>query len=357
MNYRSQGMAGAVRLGLLAVGLTLSVLPASAQESDSYRLDGARVAVYNIAGSLEIVRGNGSQVLVHVTTLGSDGGRLRVEVGEVRGRNALRVIYPEDRIVYPEMGRGSRTNVQVRSDGTFSDGGGRGGDRFEIRGSGRGVEAYADIRVEVPEGRSLEAYVAVGDASARGIDGDLLIDTGSGSIDVAEIRGTLSIDTGSGPVTVRGVEGSASVDTGSGRVRIEDVRGDRILVDTGSGGVSGSDLIASSVHVDTGSGGIELEGVDSPDVYLDTGSGSVEVWLMSDVERLEIDTGSGSVTVYAPSDLGAELEIDSGSGGIDLDFQVEVRTMRRNHIEGSVGDGRGSIRIDTGSGSVRLRRN
>jgi DUF4097 and DUF4098 domain-containing protein YvlB len=279
-----------------------------------------------------------------------------VAVDDIRGRTALRVLYPEDRIVYPPMGRGSNTNQRVRDDGTFGDSGSIRGDRYEIRGSGNGMEAYADLRIEVPPGRALEVFVAAGRAWAENVDGNLHIDTGSGAVDAVGIRGELSIDTGSGRISVEDVIGSTSVDTGSGSVTIDDVEGDEILVDTGSGQVKGSNLRARSVNVDSGSGGITLGRVDSPDVYVDTGSGSIEVELLSDVENLEIDTGSGSVTVYVPDGLGAQVEIETGSGSIDLDFPVQLRTMRRNEIEGSIGDGRGSIRIDTGSGSVRLIR-
>src|SRR3712207_7130534 len=40
--------------------------------------------------------------------------------------DALPIFYPSDRIHYAEMGRGSRTTLRVREDGTFSD---RGDDR------------------------------------------------------------------------------------------------------------------------------------------------------------------------------------------------------------------------------------
>ena len=55
-----------------------------------------------------------------------------------------------------------------------------------------------------------------------------------------------------------------------------------------------------------------------------------------------------------PANLDAEIEVDTGSGGIDVDFPVDVQTMRRNYFRGRVGDGRGRILIDTGSGGVRL---
>ena len=82
----------------------------------------------------------------------------------------------------------------------------------------------------------------------------------------------------------------------------------------------------------------------------------MRVDLLQDVDNLEVDTGSGSVTVSLPADAGAEIDIESGSGGIDLDFPVTVRRASKDHVVGRVGDGRGRIAIDTGSGRIRLLR-
>jgi lia operon protein LiaG len=94
--------------------------------------------------------------------------------------------------------------------------------------------------------------------------------------------------------------------------------------------------------------------VSAPDVTLDTGSGSVEVELLEDVDRLEIDTGSGSVTIRVPGSVGAEIEMETGSGGIELDVPLEVREVKRDYVLGILGDGAGTIRVDTGSGVIRL---
>jgi hypothetical protein len=343
--------------GVVAAGLVLAgPVAAGAQGTETYRLEGRQVAVYNLAGSVEIVAGSGPDVVARVTTAGNDAGRLNVVASEVGGRMALRVMYPEQDIVYRDLGRGSRTTTRVRSDGTFGDRGEDSGRRVRIQGSGGGMEAWADIRLEVPPGHRVNVYLAVGEADARNLVSDLVIDLGAGRVDARGIQGNLSIDTGSGGVTVSGVRGDVNVDTGSGSVRIDDVTAQEIYVDTGSGSVRGGTLTARYLRVDTGSGGIELLGVDAPDVYLDTGSGSVELSLLGDVNDLEVDTGSGSVSVSLPEGLGAEIEVETGSGGIDLDFPVQVRTMKRNHVEGIIGDGRGRIVIDTGSGGVRLIR-
>jgi len=337
-----------------ALAAHASAVPAAAQEVQ--RLAGEDVAVYTLAGRVRVVSGSGAEVVVRVTRGGRDASQLRVETGQIDGRSTLRVVFPDDEIVYPAMGRGSNTQMSVRADGTFGDGNGRGGRRVRIRGGGSGAEAWADLVVEVPAGRTVAAYLGVGEMEARGVSGDFRLDTGSGSITASDISGSLTVDTGSGSVTVGRIEGNLSVDTGSGRVEVTDVTGDAVVLDTGSGRVRASSVASNRFAVDTGSGSVSLERISASDVRIDTGSGSVELELLTDVDQLDIDTGSGSVTVRAPDDLGGEVEIDTGSGGIDLDFPLEVTSVRRDRVQGRLGDGEGTIRIDTGSGSIRILR-
>lgn len=348
---RMMGMIGAA-LGL-AFAWTVGA-PVSAQEV--HPLTGQDVAVYTLAGRVQVVRGSGSEVVVRITRGGADASQLVIETGPIDGRSTLRVIFPEDEIVYSDMRRSSSTTMSVRSDGTFGDGNGEGSDRVRIRGSGNGLEAWADLVVEVPPGRTFAAYLGVGEMEATGVSGNVRLDTGSGSVSASDMSGSLAVDTGSGSVTVSRVDGSLGVDTGSGRVEVSGVVGDEVELETGSGRIRASDIEAQRFTVDTGSGSVELEGVRAPDVIVDTGSGSVEIELLSDVGQLLVDTGSGSVTVRAPETLGAMVEIDTGSGGIDLDFPLEVTSVRRDRVQGRLGDGEGSIRIDTGSGSIRILR-
>ncbi len=343
-------------LGTIGVSAAVMAMfgasPATGLQAERYEVAGSEVAVYNLAGEVEIVPGSGRVVTVEVMRGGDDADRLQVEVDEIRGRMALRVMYPEGRIVYPR--KRSQTSLRVRDDGTF--GNGRGGRRVEIRGSGRGVEAYADLRITVPADRDVSVYLAVGEAQARGTRGSLLIDLGSGAVVAEDITGSVNLDTGSGSVDVRSVDGDVLVDTGSGGVRVSDVRGRRLLVDTGSGSVFGSNVQADEVSIDTGSGGVELQDLASPEIEVDTGSGSVELDLLADVDRLVVDTGSGAIRIALPETLGAEVELDTGSGGIDVDVPVQVREARRSYLRGSIGDGDGFIELETGSGRIRLRR-
>lgn len=346
--------AAAAASALALAPALATAAPHSAGAQEEYRLSGREVAVYNLAGTATVVEGEGPDVVVQVTRGGADGARLRVESGQVGGREALRVIYPDDRVVYRRMGR-SNTTVRVRSDGTFF-GGRRGGQEVRISGSGRGTEAHADLLIRVPHGGSVAVHVAAGDGRARGVEADVAFDTGSGSVEVADIRGSVSVDTGSGAVRIRGVEGDVFADTGSGSIHLEGIVGERLEADTGSGHVEGQNLELAELVVDTGSGSIRLRGLAVDEAECDTGSGSIHLGLVSDVDHLVVDTGSGSVTVEVPSEFGADLELDTSSGRIDVGLETtSVSVSERDHFRGLVGDGNGRVIIDTGSGGITIR--
>lgn len=342
-------------LGLILVLGGSLFLPASGWAQEEHRVRGEEVSVFNLAGSVEIVAGSGNEVVVQVTRGGGDAGRLEIGLAEVEGREALIVRYPSERVVYPELGRGSRTTLRVRADGSFYGEGGSSGSReVELAGSGQGMEAWADLRIAVPDGQDFALFLAAGETHVRNVNGTFLVDTGSGPVEAHSVTGELVIDTGSGDVVVEGFDGELEVDTGSGHVELTDVSGDDLTADTGSGDVTGSGIRAGALSVDTGSGEVVLSGVACPNVTVDTGSGEVELELLQDVDELDIDTGSGSVTVRVPDAVGARMVLDTGSGGIDMGLPLEVQQARRNFLQGVLGDGDGTIRIDTGSGNIRI---
>lgn len=341
-----------------AVAAAAAASTLAAQGTERYTLAGRDVAVYDPAGRVQVVAGTGSDVTVEVTRGGRDAARLRVASGAVNGWTALRVIAPGRDLVYPAMGRWNNTSFSVRDDGTFG-GGDRGrwfsSDKLTVRGSGRGDEAWADLVVRVPAGRRVAVYVGAGLASATNVDADLTLDVNAADVQTERTRGRLVVDAGSGSVRVSDAEGAeVYLDTGSGGVEVRGVRAERLRVDAGSGSVRGRDVDARDVALDTGSGGMQLARVHARTVKLDAGSGSVDLELVDDVDDARIDTGSGGITLRVPPTLGATLDVDAGSGGVRADVPLEVTRRERDHLTGRLGDGRGRIVIDAGSGGVRL---
>ncbi len=343
-------------LGLFVVAV-LVVSPPIALSAEQYNLRGTDVSIYNLAGQVSVVPYKGTDVVVELARGGPDAQRLTVESGEKGDRQTLRVIYPGNRIVYRKFGTGSTTNLRVRRDGTFGDGGAElmgMGNRVTIAGGGRGTEAFADLRILVPAGKSVHVYLGAGGATASDVKADLRIDTSAGAVECHGTRGSLDVDTGSGSVEVRAAQGDVRIDTGSGNVVAEDMSGGTIKIDTGSGSVAVNGAKTASLHVDTGSGSVMAGNLDAPDVLIDTGSGRVSVELVRNPETIKIDTGSGDVMVRLPSSYGAQFEFQTGSGGIDIDLPHSLTKREQGYMRGRIGDGGGTINVDTGSGSIQV---
>ncbi|MCY3929779.1 MAG: DUF4097 family beta strand repeat-containing protein [Acidobacteria bacterium] len=372
-----------VGVGALWAAAFLAV-PAFGEFDESYQFDANSLTVSSLIGKMEIGPATGSQFEVEVSVRGRDGTRENIRLDEdTRGSRArLAVEFPveeERRYVYPEFSR-RRANLWSRRPGSSESLLGEilrsmSGRRIRIERSGSGLEAWADVTIRVPEGRSLKVELGAGDidvsdvaadleiktragmAEAASLDGDVKIGVGSGGLAVRDARGRLVMDTGSGGASLDRFEGSAlSIDTGSGPVAVTEVAAGAIDIDTGSGGVTVDGLEAERFSIDTGSGSVRVESAGADSAVIDTGSGRVHLALerMGD-GRFEIDTGSGGIVMLVPEDLSARFDIDIGSGGIDVDVPI-AKTLHksRGEMRFIAGDGDARVILDTGSGSVRV---
>lgn len=379
------------RITKYLVAATLLV-PAAAPAQERYSLSGDRVAIYNLAGQVHVSRTAGANVVIEVTRSGDDANQLAVERRENDGWSELVVRYPDRSIVYRNstMGRLSRSEFSVRDDGTFGGrnldpglgtdrvtadvGNTRGGRRVRIAGSGSGLEAHANLRVLVPSGKAVAIHLGAGRVILDDVEADLQIDarsgavlsvsttgflridTGSGTIHVDRATGDLALNTGSGAVKVTHSGGGVvKVGTGSGSVELNEVKAAALSVATGSGSINSFEVEAPAVRMHTGSGGIRSQRLASRRFDLDTGSGSINIVVDSDVDTGRIRSGSGSVTLHLARNAGAEVTLDTGSGGINVDVPVTVIEKRRSFFRGRIGDGRGTLDVGTGSGSITLR--
>ncbi len=353
---------------LLASGVALLTTAAAAQTS-RHVLKGDSVAIYNLVGELRVEGGSGSDVVVELQRGGADAAKLEVESGPLRGRETLRIIYPDDVIVMPDWGRGWNTTLHVRDDGTFGDDNWREGrhhdrsssrDGHEVRITGRshdGLEAYADLHVTVPKGKSVGLYLGVGKTIVTNVDGAIRVYVASADVAADHTRGTLRIETGSGNVDLRTASGDVRLETGSGDITVSGVDGSQLRLETGSGSVTLRDGRAPIVHVETGSGDIDATTTSGDDLSFETGSGNVDVAVVTSFRSIHVETGSGDVTLKVPPTAGAEVDLDTGSGDIDLGgFTLQVRRIEHDHVTGTLGDGKGRLSVETGSGNVYLQK-
>jgi DUF4097 and DUF4098 domain-containing protein YvlB len=161
----------------------------------------------------------------------------------------------------------------------------------------------------------------------------------------------LEASTGSGNLKIEGVGHDAHLSTGSGDIRAEGLQG-AFSVGTGSGNVVVEQVTAGDAKAETGSGDIELRGVHGG-LRASTGSGTIRV-TGTPTSNWRLATGSGSID-FTPGTAGFLLDASSGSGAIHSDHEMAVQgTMDRHHVVAKVGGGGPTVRIETGSGDIRI---
>ena len=216
------------------------------------------------------------------------------------------------------------------------------------------VELDGDVLNVGPiKDRSIRKYVSISYEITVPADTSVRADSGSGSVLITDIAAPVSADTGSGSIKLRNIGGEVTADTGSGSIVAEGVAGG-FHADTGSGSVTLSQSAPGDVSVDTGSGSIKLTGVVGA-LEADAGSGSISVQ-GTQTGDWTLDSGSGSISVTLPDDAAFDLDAESRSGGIRVadHFAFDGSTSKK-HVKGTVNGGGPELRIDTGSGAVKVK--
>jgi hypothetical protein len=161
----------------------------------------------------------------------------------------------------------------------------------------------------------------------------------------------LKADAGSGSVIDDGVGADAKLSTGSGSIRATGLQGGFAL-STGSGNIYGEQVGAGDVSAETGSGSIELRSLRG-DLRAHSGSGSIKVG-GTPAAPWRIETGAGSVEIWT-GNAGFTLDASSGSGGIHSDREIATQgSLGRHHVMGKIAGGGPTVRIETGSGAIRI---
>jgi DUF4097 and DUF4098 domain-containing protein YvlB len=172
-----------------------------------------------------------------------------------------------------------------------------------------------DYEIAAPENAFLEANSCSGNINDDGIGENAKLSTGSGDIRATGLHGGFSVNTGSGNIYAEQTgQGDVKAQTGSGNIELKNLHG--------------------GLNAGTGSGNIKVGGTPSALCHLHTGSGNVEFW-----------SGNAALT----------LDASTGSGNIHSDRELMMQgAVNRHHMTGKLNGGGPTVRIETGSGDIRL---
>ena len=171
--------------------------------------------------------------------------------------------------------------------------------------------------------------------------------------DITTPRGTnLEADSGSGDLRLSDLGGPLKANTGSGSIDATGLSG-RVALQTGSGDIRAEMHSAPDVKAETGSGSIRLRGVNGG-LYAETGSGDIDVEGQPGT-NWKLETGSGSITLDTGGHAKFTLDATTGSGSIHSDPPISTHgSLERHHITGDINGGGPTVRVETGSGDVRI---
>jgi hypothetical protein len=172
-----------------------------------------------------------------------------------------------------------------------------------------------DYEIEAPAESYLDAGSGSGNVVDDGVGENAKLNTGSGNIQATGLRGNFTVNTGSGNIYAEQISaGDVKAETGSGNIEVKDVKG--------------------SLRAETGSGNIKAGGDPTAPWHLQTGSGGVELWV-----------GDSPLT----------LDAESGSGSIHSDHEMLTQgSTDRHHVTGKLNGGGPTVRVETGSGDIRV---
>jgi len=161
----------------------------------------------------------------------------------------------------------------------------------------------------------------------------------------------LDASSGSGDITDDGIGENAKLSTGSGNIHATGLHGG-FVVSTGSGNIYAEQTGQGDVKAETGSGNIELRNL-SGGLRAGTGSGDIKVG-GAPTNSWHLETGSGNVEFWA-GDAALTLDASSGSGSVHTDHEMLTQgSSDRHHVTGKLNGGGPTVRIETGSGDIRV---
>ncbi len=163
-----------------------------------------------------------------------------------------------------------------------------------------GIEYGCNVSVELPSSRSLD------------------LESTNGSITVLESKGGIECFTSNGTIRIEDTEGDAELKTSNGKIVAENHSGDL------EGRTSNGEIDADIILPENG--------------------------------RCILETSNGSIDLSIPRDTSAEIQASTTNGTVEISgLEVTIITMRETEFKGKMGDGSGSIDLETTNGSIVIK--
>ncbi len=249
----------------------------------------------------------------------------------------------------------------------------------DLRGTVKGKTTSGSIKAEGIDG-PLDLDTSYGSIDCRSIAGPtVLLRSSSGSITATDLKGEAKIETSYGSITCDTFSGTGlDLKTASGKITITNASVRDCLASTSYGSLAASRLKGDSLKLRSGSGSLDLTALEAPTLDLSTSYGNIKAQEIT-TTKLIVNSGSGSINIVCTPATSVDLtaEVKSSYGGIDftapagfsgaVDLATDYGSIHtalpvtvsgeisKKKVIGKVGEGKGLLRLQTGSGSISLK--
>jgi Domain of unknown function (DUF5668)/Putative adhesin len=271
------------------------------------------------------------------------------------------------------------------------------GDGYEVQpSSGADSRISVDMDVVVPTKSLVTIRNEKGDISVADMGTPVMINSGTGDIDVRNTNGDVNIDMRRGDAKISGTKGDVKISGTGDSIDVVDTTGNFTINGEFVGPIRAekvakgvrfvshrTDLTLTQLsgHMEAGSGNLEV--VDAPGnvnvrthdeeinienaggkIKVENRNGNVEVrFSFPPKEDIDITNASAGITLGLPEGSNFQIVADCHSGDIDSEFDSD--TLKKtatekgdSHLEGKYGNGRGpKITLHTSYGSISMHKN
>jgi len=181
--------------------------------------------------------------------------------------------------------------------------------------------ARVDYQIWIPQTCAVELESVSGSIQMDDHLNRLYAKTVSGSIKLNQIMGNLELKTVSGLISATKINGEIRAGSVSGSLTLRDCQG------------------------------------SFPDLHSTSGSILAELTAIEqDAPAMSLNTVSGDINLNLPGDASFDLDMKTVSGKISSKFKVLVESVKKNQLQGEVGNGGINIELRTISGDISLRK-
>jgi hypothetical protein len=207
-----------------------------------------------------------------------------------------------------------------------------------VRARGRQVAVTVDSRRGFLSGHDRSAALDGGTLRLRGSCDFLTLGTCEEDYRVEVPRGvSVTVRTSAGEATARGLRGDLDLRSSAGPVRAVDVRGRAVELRSSAGPVSATGVVAATLRLRSSAGPVSADRTRASRVIAQASAGPVDLELLRPPLSVSATSTAGGVTVRVPDD-GYSVDAHTSAGEERVEVRQNPGARRKIRVDSSAGD-------------------